>query len=231
MDTSARPNQEKMNVGREERTVSMVGGGALLLWSLARRSAMAVPLALSGGYLLYRGVSGKCPLYGAMDIHRADGEGIKVERSLTIAKPVAEVFNFWRNFGNLPRFMNHLERVEITGERTSRWVAKTPLDLQVEWEAEITEERQNELIAWRSLPGSEVENSGSVRFKSAPGDRGTEIIVNLEFQPPGGSAGAAVAKLFGKHPDRQVREDLRRFKQIMETGETATVSGQSSSRH
>ncbi len=230
MDTNIRSPQEKINVGREERTMSMVGGSALLLWSLARRSGMAVPLALSGGYLLYRGVSGKCPLYGAMDIHRTEGEGIKVERSLTIAKPVAEVFNFWRNFENLPRFMNYLEKVEVTGERTSRWVAKAPIDLQVEWEAEITEERQNELIAWRSLPGSEVENSGSVRFKSAPGDRGTEIIVNLEFQPPGGSAGAAVARLFGKHPDLQVREDLRRFKQIMETGETATVSGQPSGR-
>ncbi|MEZ4599683.1 MAG: SRPBCC family protein [Syntrophotaleaceae bacterium] len=225
-------NIKKKNVGENERKLSTLGGGAMLLMALARRSSRKLPMAIGGGYLLYRGLSGKCPLSRMLSMGQQDREteGIDVERSVTIARPVEEIYSFWRNFENLPRFMQHLEKVEILNEKTSRWVARAPLGQQVEWRAEITEEQPNEKISWRSLPDSEVKTSGSVLFKTAPAGRGTEIRVYLTFQPPGGTLGAAIARLFGEHPDRQVREDLRRLKQILETGETATVTGQPSGR-
>lgn len=232
MDMDIQP-KKKINVGQNERLISVVSGAALLLWALRRPSRLLLPLSLSGGYMLYRGLTGTCTFYEVLDIDRAGQNGkagIKVDRAMTINRPRAEVYAFWRDFENLPRFMQHLESVRVTGERQSHWVAKAPLDMQVEWDAEIFEERENELISWRSLPGSQIDNSGIVRFKDAPGDRGTEVQVSLKYNPPGGSASAAFAKLFGEEPDRQVREDLRRFKQILETGETATITGQASGR-
>jgi uncharacterized membrane protein len=145
--------------------------------------------------------------------------GIHVTQALTINRPRQEVYGFWRNFENLPRFMAHLESVEILDTKRSRWKAKAPAGTSVEWEAEMVEDRPNELIAWRSLPEATVPNSGSVRFKDAPGDRGTEILVELRYEPPGGKLGALIAKLFGEEPEQQVKGDLRRFKQVMETGE------------
>jgi uncharacterized membrane protein len=130
-----------------------------------------------------------------------------------------QVYEFWRDFRNLPRFMEHLESVELLEGRRSRWRAKAPVGSNVEWEAEIVEDRPNEMISWRSLPGSEVDNTGSVRFLPAPGGRGTEIRVALEYDPPGGRLGAKVAKLFGEAPEQQVASDLRRLKQVLETGE------------
>ena len=145
--------------------------------------------------------------------------GIEVRRSVTVGKSPDEVYRFWRDFSNLPRFMSHLESVVITGDQRSRWRATAPAGTTVEWDAEIVEDRPNELIAWRSLPGSEVDNAGSVEFRAAPGDRGTEIRVQLRYDPPGGRLGAAVAKLFGESPDQQIAGDLRRLKQVLEIGE------------
>jgi uncharacterized membrane protein len=144
---------------------------------------------------------------------------IEVVEAITINRPRNEVYGFWRNFENFPRFMAHLESVERIDERRSRWKAKAPAGAAVEWEAEITEDRPNELIGWRSLPESEVPNSGQVRFRDAPGNRGTEVIVELKYQPPGGRIAALLAKLFGEEPGQQVKSDLRRLKQVMEIGE------------
>jgi uncharacterized membrane protein len=145
--------------------------------------------------------------------------GFKVEQVTTINKPVHEVYQFWRRFENLPRFMRHLESVESLGGNRSRWRAKAPVGMRVEWEAEILQERPDEWIAWRSIEGSDVPNSGSVRFTPAPGARGTELRVQLQYSPPAGAVGRAVAKLFGEEPGQQIKEDLHRFKQLMETGE------------
>ena len=145
--------------------------------------------------------------------------GIRVRRSITVQRSPEEVYQFWRDFRNLPTFMSHLESVEVIDERRSRWRAKAPAGTTVEWEAELVEDQPAERIAWRSIEGSEVDNAGSVRFTPAPGDRGTEIHVELEYDPPGGKLGAIVAKLFGEAPEQQVSGDLRRFKQVMETGE------------
>ena len=239
MHSMIQPKKET-NVGQRERLASMLGGGALLLYAISRPSRSSVPLTLGGAYLLYRGLTGKDVLYDLLEINRAggdDGNGIEVERSMTINRSREEVYRFWREFENFPRFMEHLEAVrrmddEIEGERAERshWVARAPLGTSIEWDAEIVDERENELIAWRSLPGSEINHWGKVEFKDAPGDRGTEIHVRLIYEPPVGSTGTAIAMLFGESPAQQIREDLRHFKQIMETGETATTFGQASGR-
>jgi uncharacterized membrane protein len=151
--------------------------------------------------------------------------GFVVQRSVTINRTIDDVYRYWHNFQNLPRFMRHLESVEVVDERRSRWRAKGPAGLMIEWEAEVLEDLPNELIRWRSLPGSQVENRGTVRFEAAPGARGTELRVELEYQPPAGGIGRSVAWLFGEEPRQQIKEDLHRFKQLMETGEIPLSDG------
>jgi uncharacterized membrane protein len=156
-----------------------------------------------------------------------EDRAVRIERVTTINKSVHEVYQFWRRFENFPRFMRHLESVETIDERRSRWRAKAPAGMTVEWEAEIIEDRDDEWIAWRSLPGSTIENSGSVRFSPAPGARGTEVRVQLQYSPPAGSLGRGIAWLFGEEPDQQIHEDLHRVKQLMETGEIPLSDGPS----
>jgi uncharacterized membrane protein len=174
------------------------------------------------GQQLTKGGNGAKTGFGggrAPQTSRRTGRGIHVTQAITIKRPRPEVYGFWHNFENLPRFMAHLESVQVLDDRRSRWKAKAPASTTVEWEAETIEDRPNELIAWRSLPDASVPNSGTVRFQDAPGDRGTEVLVELRYQPPGGKPGALIAKLFGEEPQQQVKGDLRRFKQVMETGE------------
>jgi uncharacterized membrane protein len=156
---------------------------------------------------------------GSRQDARGASGAIHVWKSIVINHSPEELYRFWHNFENLPRFMYHLESVQQTSDRRSHWVAKGPAGTLVEWDAEITEDRPNELIAWRSLEGSDVDNQGVVRFERAPGDRGTLVRVEIEYNPPGGIIGATIAKLFGKEPGQQVQGDLRRFKQLIETGE------------
>lgn len=233
-----------INIGEIERWVSLVGGTALAVYGLSRRSPAGIALAFAGAGLLYRGATGHCDTYGALGVstagveageHNPDatighGEGIKAEATVTINRPVDDVFRFWRNFENLPRFMKHLESVRVQDRNRSHWVAKAPAGRTVQWDAEIINEAENELIAWRSLDGAGVANAGSVRFESLPGGRGTKVKVNLEYKPPAGKLGFALAKLFGEEPQQQVDDDLRRFKQVMEAGEIATTDGQPSGR-
>jgi uncharacterized membrane protein len=150
----------------------------------------------------------------------ADRSGtIHVQEQITIGRTPDELYRFWRDFQNLPVFMEHLQAVRILDDRRSRWTARAPADQTVEWEAEITEDRPGEQISWRSIADADVPNAGTVRFQAAPGGRGTEIHVELRYDPPGGRLGALVAKLFGEEPGQQVHGDLRRLKQVMETGE------------
>jgi uncharacterized membrane protein len=152
-------------------------------------------------------------------------EGLRVERVTTVNRPIEDVYEFWRNFQNFPRFMRHLESVRILDNKRSHWVAKAPAGRTVEWDAEIVVDRENEWIAWRSLEGADVPNRGSVRFERAPGARGTEVRVQLEYSPPAGRFGRTVAWLFGEEPDQQIHEDLHRFKQLVETGEIPLSDG------
>jgi len=152
---------------------------------------------------------------------------IRVERVTTINRPVHEVYDFWKRFENFPKFMRHLVSVESLPNGRSRWRAKGPAGMTVEWEAELIEDRQGEWIAWRSVEGSGIQNSGSVRFSAAPGARGTEVRVQLQYSPPAGAVGRGIAWLFGEEPDQQIHHDLHRFKQLMETGEIPLSDGPS----
>jgi uncharacterized membrane protein len=153
---------------------------------------------------------------------------LHVEKAITIRKSPEEIYRFWRDFKNLPRFMRHLESITVINEKRSHWKAKAPAGKTIEWNAEITQEIPNELIAWRSDESDEVKHSGEVRFERAPGARGTEVHVDFQYDPPAGALGAVIAKLLGEDPQTQVQEDLRRFKQLLEAGEIPTTKGQPS---
>jgi uncharacterized membrane protein len=231
---------DSTNMSQPERIASTAAGAVLTLWGLSRQSIPGLLIAGAGGVMLYRGISGHCPAYEALGVDTAHPSaaaspndyfehGIQVQQSFTIGKQPWELYAFWRDFTNLPRFMRHLESVEVLDEKRSRWTAKAPAITggRMQWEAEIINDEPNALIAWRSLGGSDVDNTGSVRFVPAPGDRGTEVHVVLEYIPPvGGRIGSWIAKLFGEEPQMQIQEDLRRFKRLIETGEIPTTQGQ-----
>jgi uncharacterized membrane protein len=155
-----------------------------------------------------------------------------IEANVNVLRPAQELYSFWRNFENLPRFMRHLESVSEseTGNGRSHWIAKTPVGSRVEWDAEVVDEREGQFISWRSLPGSQVHNRGSVLFESLPGDRGTVVRATFDLAPPGGAAGRLAAKALGPITRQQVQEDLRRFKNLMEAGEIPTTEGQPEGR-
>jgi uncharacterized membrane protein len=150
--------------------------------------------------------------------------GVHVEESVTIDRPIADVYRFWRDFENLPRFMQHLDSVAVREAGISHWVAKGPAGTRIEWDARVINEVDNQVIGWQSLEGSQVSTAGSVNFDETP--RGTRVTVHLQYDPPAGKIGAAVAWLFGREPSIQIRDDLRRLKQLLETGESATTEGQ-----
>lgn len=230
-----RPISRRVNLGEAERKVSLVTGLGLLAYVLTHRSKMSLPLGLEAGYMLYRGATGHCVIYQMMEINRSENghKGIQVQRSVMLNRRRDELFRIWRNFENLPRFMKHLKSVRVsnTDNGRSHWVTTGPLGREIEWDSEIIEERENEYLSWSSLPGSFVESKGSVHFVDAPAGRGTILHVSMEYQPPAGSLGAAFARLFGEEPGQQVHDDLRHFKQMMETGEVASVEGQTSGRN
>jgi uncharacterized membrane protein len=228
-----RAGDNGVNVGRTERLVSGVAGAALIVLALRRRRLRGILLPI-GGNLITRAVSGRCPINRALGRNTAQGDrmspvssvargqGIKVEHSITVNRPQAEVYRFWRRLENLPRFMEHLESVTVIDEDRSHWVAKAPAGTKVEWDASIHNEIENEVIAWRSLAGSDIDNAGSVHF--TPAENGTEVRVVLSYDAPAGRVGAAVAKLLGEEPSKQVEEDLRRFKQVMESSKAPARS-------
>lgn len=220
----------RMNVSVPERWVSAVLGGALIAYGIRKRSWVGGLIALAGGNLLLRGALGRSFIYRAFGIDTSkafsklaekagQGERFTVEKSITISAPASEAFRFWRNFENLPRVMRHLKSVRSIDERRSHWVASAPAGLDIEWDAEITDERQDRKIAWRSLENAEIENKGVVLFEPVQDGNATELRVYLEYAPPAGKAGKAFAKLFGKDPAKMVDEDLRRFKSLIESGE------------
>lgn len=211
-----------------------VGGDAMdlaLLWGAlnakgAQRERIGATAAAVAGVMVLDVLSAirLSRRSGAAQGRSAD-QTIAVEQAVTINRPAEELYRYWRDFEHLPRVMRHLESVRVSGDGRSHWKAKAPGRTTVEWDAEVVEDRPNELIAWRSLPGADVPNTGSVSFAPAPGDRGTEVRVELRYDPPAGKLGALVAKLFGEEPNQQARDDLRAFKQVMETGEVVVSEG------
>lgn len=222
-EPSMRLSAGGVNVYPSERVASVVAGSALALYGM-RNDRARLPTLLTGGYLLYRGLSGHCPVYGMLAVN-SDGATAKpshIEHTMTIGVEPATLYQLWRDFSNLPQFMHHLKEVQILDAQRSRWVARAPAGAEVRWEAEIFFERPNEMIAWRSLPEAQIANAGSVRFTRAPGGRGTEVKVVLEYLPPAGALGRVAALMFGEEPGRQVLNDLRRLKMMLEAGEVAT---------
>lgn len=156
--------------------------------------------------------------------------GVPIEMTLAVNRSAQECYDFWRKLENLPRFMRHLQSVTKLDEQRSHWIAKAPVGMQVEWDSQITEDEPGARLAWRSLPGSQIPNGGSVRFEQSSAGRGTLVVVSLMYDPPGGPMAARLARLLGEEPRVQIREDLRRFKQLIETGEIPTTRGQPSGR-
>jgi uncharacterized membrane protein len=227
-----------INVGGIERVACALAGSALAVYGLRRRSIGGLALSIAGAALLHRGSTGHCNAYEALGINTSNdrdhevpvARDVHVEKSIIIDKTPEELYSFWRQFENLPRFMNNLESVTSLGFNRWHWVAKGPLGKTVEWDAEIYNEKPNEMIAWRSLEGADVTNAGSVHFEPATGERGTQVKVILNYNAPAGKVSALLAKLFGQEPGQMIEEDLRRLKQVLETGEIANVDGQPSGR-
>jgi uncharacterized membrane protein len=208
-------------VAGDAMDISFVGYGLASGRTRSRGRGLATLGALLGVTAL--------DLVEAVRLSSSNGAGHEAGKAVaTVWRQPDEVYRFWRDFENFPRFMAHVESVTVTGADRSHWRARAPHG-SVEWDAEMVTDRPNELIAWRSLPGSDVEHFGQVRFRPAPRGRGTEVEVEIHYRPPAGAIGRAVARLTGEEPVQQARDDLRRFKQVMETGEAvlsdATVTG------
>ncbi len=225
--TSQSQPQGDATVSDKERWASIVGGGAMVLMGLQQRSLRGVLTAIAGGTLAYHGATTDKSLQEKVTDATGINKAIKVEKTVTINRSAEDLYNYWHNFENLPTFMKHVKSVQVLDLRRSHWVANAPLGQTIEWNADIINDQPNQLIAWASEEGAEVDNSGFVRFSPAPGDRGTEVKVVMEYNVPGGMLTATIAKLFGEEPEQQIGDELRRFKQLMETGEIATTEGQS----
>jgi uncharacterized membrane protein len=232
-DTGSATSRPYVNVGQAERLASVLGGGLLAAYGLSRGGLGGLALAAVGGGLIYRGATGHCGLYGALNMSTAGrgpatgvpaGAGSRLDEAVTIDRPPGALYLYWRNFENLPRFMPGLRSVTVEGNR-SRWTVVAPLGASVTWEAEIINDKEGELIAWRSLPGSQVDTAGSVHFRRAPNGAGTEVTVEMKYNPPAGKVGDAAAWLCGDDGRRQVREALRAFKRLMEGGQRPAVAG------
>jgi uncharacterized membrane protein len=222
------------NVCGAERWASLLAGAGLTVYGILRRDLPGAALALGGGALVIRGATGRCAFYGALGMstaadrrdeveQRLSQHGFKIEKAVTIGAPPHEIYRFWRDFGNLPRVLRHVESVEERGDGVTHWKAKGPFGTEFEWDAEIINERENELIAWRTLGSSLVDHAGSVHFTPLAGGR-SEVRVVLKYDPPTGVVGTAIAKLFGQDPEKEIEEDLLRLDRIFETARSVQAA-------
>lgn len=230
-----RPNKPPMNVGTSERMASLAGGAAFALAGRQKGNLGGLLLGVLGVGLLYRGVTGHCKCYEKLGISSASHnnnsvvpaqQGVKLEKHLTVNRPASELYSFWRNLTNLPQVFKHLISVEMQDGNVSHWVAAGPTNTNVEWDAEVLTDHENELIAWRSLPGSQIDTAGSVKFEKKNNDRGTVVAVSMKYNPPGGQIADYLASWFGSDLKSKLDDDLRNFKSLMEAGEIPSVSGQ-----
>ncbi len=228
------------NISDLERALSVAAGSAIIAYAMtkSRRQDLSPTVMTTGTGLIARGLAGYCPVSALVgrDTRRSNTRlalggrrGVHVHESLTIDRPAPELFRFWRDLSNLPRFMDHLEDVEVRSPVRSVWTAKAPAGMSVKWEARIINEVEGELIGWQSTDNADVATAGSVRF--VPAGRGTEVIVHLQYDPPAGRLGSWVAWLFGEEPGQQIRADLRKLRALLETGQAPGTEGQPSGRH
>lgn len=262
---------QSLNVGHGERQLSLAAGVALMLHAVISRSRASWITGPLGAALFWRGQTGHCPVYQAMNVNTAQEQGgrqgngygqpqrggqgyggaqqipiqqqrnqqqsnqqqsntIEIRRAITIDKPAEELYTFWRKLENLPQFMHHLERVEQTGAQSSHWQAKIIGGIPVAWDAEIVEDVPGQRIAWRTKPDAQIQQRGVVEFKPATGGRGTVVNVDMQYTPPGGIIGETFGRLLNGITAQQVKDDIGRFKSLMETGEIARIEGQPTGR-
>ena len=220
------------NIGDWQRLLSAIAGVGMVATGLARRSAPRALLALAGGAFLYRAATGYCHALGLLGVDMKSGaqdtnrlgrrkihsaEAAKIRRTIEVNRPPADIYRFWRSLDNLPRVMSHLDSVHVINDRLSHWVVKTKAETKVEWDAEIINDVENERIGWRSLNDADVANTGSVEFEPIGDGLRTKVTVTLQYAPPAGKLGVAVAQLIGD-PDSKIAQDLQRFKESMEAG-------------
>lgn len=194
----------------------IAGGVVLAAYGVARRGWPGAAITALGTGLFVEGIRPQSHFRHSRQAVIPAREGIRVDETIVVDRPVALVYAFWRRLENLPAFMSHLVSVRTTGDRTSHWVARGPAGTRIEWDAEIINEVENEMLAWKSMPHSDVENAGSVHFTPANNGAVTRLRVELKYNPPAGKLGAIVARLFGEEPTIQVRDDLERFKALIE---------------
>ena len=220
-----------INVDWPERVVSAGAGGYLLaagLRNLGRRPIKGLIQTVLGGFFLYRGSSGNCPVYTALGkeegVHHA--ESVNIRTSLLVERPRLEVYYFWRQLENLPLFMKHLLTVQQLDTMRSHWEAVLPGNVAtIKWDAEIVKEEEGRLLGWKSIPGSTIENAGKVEFRDA-GIGATELEVVISYRPPAGELGTAIAKLLNPIFEKVVLDDIRNFKTYIESCEVITYVGQ-----
>ncbi len=212
-----------------ERAVAGVAGGLLAAYGIKRRGLPGALMTATGGLLVYGGASGHTVGEAVTAIRRP--ARIEVQRAITVNLPVEPLFQFWRNPANMPRIMPHIESVEVLDDRRSIWRTRRIAGRALQWECLIDQDVPNQMVGWRASRQSKVLSTGSVRFRPAPGGRGVEVHLKVEYQPPAGRVGHAAAKLLGEDPLGGIRESLRRFKQLMEAGEMPVTKGQPSAHH
>jgi uncharacterized membrane protein len=218
-------SRQSQNVGQSERLLSAAAGAALAAYAIARNRWDTLIAGALGAGLLWRGYTGRCQCYAALGVDTSEHNsatavaaqrGVKIEKTIKINRPPEAVYRFWRNLENLPQVMGHLARVEPIDSQHSHWVANGPFAQEVCWDAEIINERLDEMIAWRSLPGGQIDTAGSVRF-CPTADGGTELTLSMKYDPPAGKIGARIADWLGEGLCQKLDEDLRRFKATMES--------------
>lgn len=213
-----------VNVGDTERMISAIAGGALTLYGLRRGSLGGLLVAGVGAALGYRGITGYCHLYDRLGIdsggarHNVGNLGVKIDREIVVNATPERLYGIWRNFQNLPRILSHVERVEVLSPTRSRWTLAAPVS--VSWEAELINDKLDELIAWQSVGNQWVEHAGSVTFQPL-GAGSTRVHVSLQYDPPGGQIGHAVASLFAEDAGSKIEQDLGNFKRAVEEGRLA----------
>lgn len=216
------------NLGTTERLLSVLGGSYLLYNAISKKGNSFFKAA-TAGYMFFRGASGYCPISSSIGVDEVDKVGdININTSLTVNKPRNEVYEFWRDLENLPKFMKHLKSVETINDTVSAWEAKIPGNVgTISWKSEITDDVENEHIGWQSLSESTIENTGNVRFRDA-GKFGTEVNVIISYRAPGGAAGEGIAKMLNPVFKSMVKEDVKNFRRYLEAGEVPTAKGQPS---
>jgi uncharacterized membrane protein len=229
------------NVNQAERALSMLIGSILVASGLKRRSLGGAVMALAGGGLVTRGVTGHSTMYQKLGLHteggrklsktRPDSEGLEITRAVTIGKPAEDLYRLWRDPQVQSRLLGDYGEVALKDGKHMHWTLHGPMGSRIEWDSDIVEERPNELLGWKTRPGAELPNEGSVQFSPAPGNRGTEVVLRMRFSPPGEVPAGGVMKLLGFIPKQLAYKALWRFKAFAETGEVPSIKLQPACRN